>query len=57
MALHLDRGPYLVGAWYRAPDPGNTKGMDSLREELENLKEEYRHCAGGRFKRAQQEMA
>ena len=41
LVLHADRGPYLVGAWYRAPDPGNTQGVDSLREELENLQEEY----------------
>ena len=41
LALHADRGPYLVGAWYRAPAPGNTTGVDTLRKELENLTEEY----------------
>lgn len=34
LALHSDQGPYLLGVWYRAPDPGQTEGVDSFKEEL-----------------------
>ena len=34
LSVHSDHGPYLVRVWYRAPDPGQTKGVDTLKEEL-----------------------
>ena len=40
LVLHSDRGPFLFGAWYRAPDPGSTAGVDTFREELQRHREE-----------------
>jgi hypothetical protein len=31
--VHSDRGPYLVCCWYRPPDPGNTKSIESFETE------------------------
>ena len=30
---HSGRGPYLVCCWYRPPDPGNTKSIESFETE------------------------
>ena len=41
VALHADRGPFLLGAWYRPPAPGDTSGVDTLKEELLRLEGEH----------------
>ena len=30
LSVHSDHGPYLVGVWYRAPNPGYTAGEWTL---------------------------
>lgn len=37
LVLHADTGPYLVGVWYRPPDPGETASIDSCEEEWQRL--------------------
>ena len=41
LTLHTDRGPYLFGAWYRPPAPGDTSGIDTLKKELEKHDESH----------------
>ena len=31
--VHSDRGPFLACCWYRPPDPGNTKSIESFEKE------------------------
>ena len=40
IALHADRGPYLVGVWYRPPSPGNTAGAETFKAEFLELREQ-----------------
>lgn len=39
LTLHTDRGPYLLGVWYRPPAPGDTSGVRTFDEELARLAE------------------
>ena len=38
--VHSDLGPYIVAAWYRPPEQGETASIDSLREEWNELSSE-----------------
>ena len=33
LVIHSDTGPYLLGVWYRPPQPGEVESIKSLREE------------------------
>ena len=35
LTMHTDKGPYLLCVWYRPPKPGDCKGIERFREELE----------------------
>ena len=37
--MHSDRGPYLICCWYRPPDPGNTKSIESFETEYMQYKD------------------
>ena len=41
--LHTDVGPYLLGVWYRPPEPGELDSIRSLETELNR----YAHEALG----------
>ena len=33
LVLHADTGPYLIGVWYRPPEPGETTSINACEEE------------------------
>ena len=35
--MHTDTGPYLLGVWYRPPEPGETASINSFEEEWQRL--------------------
>jgi len=35
LIVHADTGPYLIGVWYRPPQPGETESIDSFEKEWE----------------------
>jgi hypothetical protein len=37
MVIHTDQGPFLLGVWYRPPDPGEVLSIESLEEEWRQL--------------------
>ena len=47
IVVNSDLGPFVIGVWYRPPEPGETDSIDSLREEWHELsKDAVRHeCA------------
>ncbi len=38
--IHSNRGPLLVGLWYRRPDPGEVESIVSLEQELEDFSQD-----------------
>ena len=40
MVLHSDTGPYLIGVWYRPPDPGEIQSITAFEEEWQRLSKE-----------------
>ena len=37
LVLHADTGPYLIGAWYRPPSPGEIDSINAFKEEWQRL--------------------
>jgi len=37
MVLHADTGPYLIGVWYRPPDPGEVVSVEACEQEWQRL--------------------
>ncbi len=35
--MHTDQGPFLLGAWYRPPAPGETDSVNSITDEVEAM--------------------
>ena len=40
LVLHTDTGPYLLGDWYRPPQPGDISSIEACEEEWERLSTE-----------------